>query len=434
MASTTAARRGSPRHDAGDAGAPEGVQPRPGLDDAPTPAGPGGAQRKPPQFFFPDRSPGAASDDDAAASEGGGTPRVPGGLTELSEADRFDVLEHELPSARAGKRRWAGAVLAAVALSLAAGVAVYLLAPRPPRHAPRSVWDEACSVLCQGAILEAVQSARLSADSKTFVDMPMVMDPRETLQAWAVAFGDARAAGGPPPSREELAAFVSQYFYAPGSDTVPHVQGDWQPAPPALVALRNETLRAWALGLNDLWLQLGRRIIPSVAAYQQRYSMLWQPHPLVVPGGRFAEQYFWDSAWIVTGLLHCGMTETALGVVLNLLYLADTFGFVPNGGRVYYVLPGRSQPPMLSSMVGELWAATGNVSFLATAYGALAREYVWWSGAGEYGHAVAIMEPEGGAGNASSSSGGGRQPRTHILNRYVTDQHIPRPEVRPADT
>lgn len=144
-------------------------------------------------------------------------------------------------------------------------------------------------MFCMGRLLEAVQSARLSHDSKTFVDMPMVMDPAETRAAFAVAFGDGSSAGAgssPPPSKEQLAAFVSQYFYTAGSDTVPHVPSDFQPAPPQLAALGNDTLRAFAFGVHDLWLQLGRRIIPSVHDYQQRFSLLWQPHPLIVPGGR----------------------------------------------------------------------------------------------------------------------------------------------------
>lgn len=148
------------------------------------------------------------------------------------------------------------------------------------------------------------------------------------------------------------------------------------------------------------------------------------------------ESYYWDTYWCILGLLRSGMASTASGMLLNLVYLADTFGFVPNGGRVYYVLPGRSQPPLLSSMVRTLYAATGNASLVAHSYGALRREYSWWMGAGEYGHAVTIEEAEQGwDGSGGADDGGGRnatQPRrrqghTHILNRFVTDQHIPRP-------
>jgi alpha,alpha-trehalase len=154
-------------------------------------------------------------------------------------------------------------------------------------------------VFCMGRLLEAVQSARLSHDSKTFVDMPMVMDPAETRAAFAVAFGDGGGGSGgsaaPPPSKEDLAAFVSQYFFTAGSDTVPHVPADFTPAPPQLAGLANATLRAFALGVHDLWLQLGRRIIPSVHDYQQRFSLLWQPHPLIVPGGRCVRG--WRRRW-----------------------------------------------------------------------------------------------------------------------------------------
>jgi hypothetical protein len=71
----------------------------------------------------------------------------------------------------------------------------------------------------------------------------------------------------------------------------------------------------------------------------------------VVPGGRFEESYYWDSYWIIRGLLICDMTETAWGVISNLLEDVTNFGFVPNGGRIYYL--DRSQPPLLTLMIAE---------------------------------------------------------------------------------
>ena len=56
--------------------------------------------------------------------------------------------------------------------------------------------------------------------------------------------------------------------------------------------------------------------------------------------------------WIVRGLVISGMHTTACGVVENLLDTVETFGFVPNGLRVYYLT--RSQPPLLSDMVHTL--------------------------------------------------------------------------------
>jgi alpha,alpha-trehalase len=121
---------------------------------------------------------------------------------------------------------------------------------------------------------------------------------------------------------------------------------------------------------------------------------------------------FADSYWTVLGLVHSNMTKTAIGVVENLLHLLDLFGFVPNGGRIYYALPGRSQPPLLSSMVEEIYLATNNVTILAESYNSLLREYSFWMEQGPYGHAVSI-----------SANG-----QSYSLNRYVTDQVTPRPE------
>jgi neutral trehalase len=322
--------------------------------------------------------------------------------------------------------------------------------------------ERACELFCEGPVLAAVQSARLYNDSKTFVDMPALMDPPDIHAAFAARFPDyvasfSEAQGGPlppHPPRDALLEFVRGHFGAPGSDLVPWVPPDWSPLPPQLVAVRNETLRLYVLGLNDLWLQLGRRLVDGVRAHPARHTLLHLPHPFIVPGGRFIETYYWDSYWIVLGLLRSGMRATAEGVVLNLVHLTAQLGFAPNGARAYYAVPGRAQPPLLSQMVREVFRASGNVTFLEHCYAALTHEYSWWMQIGtEYGHAVLVEEgrvggdddddeegeggivEEGGEDfipgqprrRRSSSSSRGRG-RTHVLNRYVTDQHIPRPE------
>jgi alpha,alpha-trehalase len=40
-------------------------------------------------------------------------------------------------------------------------------------------------------------------------------------------------------------------------------------------------------------------------------------------GGRFREFYYWDTFWILKGLLFSEMYETARGVILNLAYMVD---------------------------------------------------------------------------------------------------------------
>lgn len=94
------------------------------------------------------------------------------------------------------------------------------------------------------------------------------------------------------------------------------------------------------------------------------------------------------------------------------LWLVSEFGFVPNGGRVYYL--GRSQPPLLSEMVGAVFAATQNLTFLTHALPRLETEYGFFmSHTTHGGHAVEF------AVNASF---------TATLNRFVTALGRPRPE------
>lgn len=54
-------------------------------------------------------------------------------------------------------------------------------------------------------------------------------------------------------------------------------------------------------------------------------------HHILAIGGRFREIYYWDTYWVIRGLLVSGMRQTAKGMVENLLQLVEDFGFVPNG-------------------------------------------------------------------------------------------------------
>lgn len=52
------------------------------------------------------------------------------------------------------------------------------------------------------------------------------------------------------------------------------------------------------------------------------------------------------------------------------------YGFVPNGGRVYYT--HRSQPPLLIQMVDAYITSTGDMEFLRSVLPALFMEYEFW--------------------------------------------------------
>ena len=87
--------------------------------------------------------------------------------------------------------------------------------------------------------------------------------------------------------------------------------------------IRDLSLRAWALELNKIWKDLGRAIHLNVTQNPQRYSLIDVPNPFIIPGGRFFEFYYWDTYWIVNGILLCEMNETARGMIENLANMVE---------------------------------------------------------------------------------------------------------------
>jgi alpha,alpha-trehalase len=292
-------------------------------------------------------------------------------------------------------------------------------------------------IYCRGPLLHTVQMAGVFSDSKHFVDMPIktnscafdVLVDFERRELSLTSFAPDQR---PESHVTALRAFLNEHFDAPGSDLLPVTPVDFVDAsePPRLAAIRDPALREWAMALHRLWRSLGRVPHPRVQSSLLRAKPLvgtgaepkrtrrQAQNVLIVPGGRFRESYYWDSYWIVHGLLASNMHVTARGVVDNLLEYAAEFGFVPNGGRVYYLT--RSQPPMLSEMVRLVSESDADVGvdkdYLGVALPVLEREYAFWMRRGPDGHAV---EVEWRAGNTSESL---------VLNRYTSASNHPRPE------
>jgi alpha,alpha-trehalase len=60
----------------------------------------------------------------------------------------------------------------------------------------------------------------------------------------------------------------------------------------------------------------------------------------------------------------------------NFFSIIDRFGFIPNGGRIYYSM--RSQPPLLAGMVKSYVDTTGDYEFAKSAVETLVREHEFW--------------------------------------------------------
>ncbi|XP_073785695.1 trehalase isoform X2 [Danio rerio] len=245
--------------------------------------------------------------------------------------------------------------------------------------------------------------AKLFDDDKYFVDMTLTTAPEVVLEAFtnlSSVFPDKAV-----PSLE-LKKFLQTYFKEPGNEFERWTPTDWHSKPNFLSKVSDSKYRSWAEELHSLWKSLGRKIRDDVRDHPELYSQIYTPHPVVVPGGRFRELYYWDSYWVINGLLLSEMTETARGMILNFVYLVERYGIVPNGGRVYY--ERRSQPPFLPLMVERFYEATGDKDFLRQVLPALEREYSFWM----QNRSVDVVTSE----------------LTHILNRYNVPVDHPRPE------
>lgn len=195
---------------------------------------------------------------------------------------------------------------------------------------------------------------------------------------------------------------------------MPHTPVDYDADPSDfLPKVRNAAARTWGLQVHSLWPSLTRLVSPDVEREPDRHTLLPLRHPFVVPGERFREVYYWDSYWVIRGLLASKMTETAAGMVDNFLSIVETHGFVPNGTRTYY--ENRSQPPFLSRMVRAIFAETGDLSLATRALPLLLQEYEFWT---SEPHEVVIRDGQG---------------RVHRLSRYGAHWDQPRPECSTID-
>lgn len=88
-------------------------------------------------------------------------------------------------------------------------------------------------------------------------------------------------------------------------------------------------------------------------------SLLGLPYTYLVPSYRektgfdYNEMYYWDSYFMVMGLLTNSNQALNEGILEDLIYQFKRFKIIPNASRTY--LTGRSQPPFLSSLILDIY-------------------------------------------------------------------------------
>ncbi|XP_074315976.1 putative trehalase isoform X2 [Silene latifolia] len=266
------------------------------------------------------------------------------------------------------------------------------------------------------SFLEKIQETALNTfgptnfDPKLYIDLSL----KSSLSVTEEAFGKLSRSQNGSVSEAELGKFVEEYLNGAGSDLVYVDPVDFVREPHGfLTKVKNKEVREWALEVHGLWKNLSRKVSEDVKKEPQMHTLLPLPHPCVIPGSRFREVYYWDSYWVIRGLLASKMHHTAKAIVTNLIYFVEKYGFVLNGARSYYT--NRSQPPLLSSMVYEIYQTTGDMSLVKRALPALIKEHEFWNSGI---HKVTIHDSKGGS---------------HVLSRYYAMWNKPRPESYTTD-
>lgn len=241
----------------------------------------------------------------------------------------------------------------------------------------------------RGPLFDAVQSAHLFHDDKVFVDAVLKTDPEEILKNYELVKNKENF---------NLEEFIHQHF------TLPQEKEENFITTPDI-----------SVYIEKMWDLLTRSF-----KLKENYSTLISlPFPHIVPGGRFREVYYWDSYFIIEGLVVSQRFDLIENIVKNLAFLIDQFGFVPNGNRFYYLT--RSQQPYFSLII-DLLHREGLEALSLSFYPQLLREYHFWMN----GENLLTEEKPSHKRVVMLKNG-------HILNRYFDEVNHPREEAYSKD-
>lgn len=89
---------------------------------------------------------------------------------------------------------------------------------------------------------------------------------------------------------------------------------------------------------------------------KDRFVHIGMPNKFVCPNAEIYrdDQFYWDSYFIITGLVVSDRVSLAKGMIDNLLALQKRFNIIPMRNRFYNI--GTSQLPLLTSMIEEVYS------------------------------------------------------------------------------
>lgn len=66
-----------------------------------------------------------------------------------------------------------------------------------------------------------------------------------------------------------------------------------------LPKVAHQGVRNCALEVHSLWKNLIRKVSDKVLEHPELHTLLPLKHPVIIPGSRFQEVYYWDSYWVI---------------------------------------------------------------------------------------------------------------------------------------
>ncbi|KAJ6455467.1 trehalase [Mycena sanguinolenta] len=285
---------------------------------------------------------------------------------------------------------------------------------------PTQAWCPS-QVFCAGPLLQTLNLAGIFTDPKTIVDKPTSKSPQAVLSDFAALPGNTTVTEG------QIVSFVDADFSGEGQELIAVELPQFTNTPAFLNNVSDPLLKAFAQTVHGFWSQLVRGTNTSTLCdgVKCASTLIQLNHTLVVPGafpciryfdlltscvtgGRFREQYYWDSFWIVEGLLESQLYSVANGTLQNFMDEIELFGFIPNGGRIYYL--NRSQPPLFIQMLARYVAVTNDTSILTRALPLAERELDFW----QNNRTMNVTSPFTN--------------KTHAMAHYAAGNTAPRPE------
>ncbi|KAJ1348639.1 hypothetical protein KIN20_003989 [Parelaphostrongylus tenuis] len=178
-----------------------------------------------------------------------------------------------------------------------------------------------------------------------------------------------------PITRTEFQRFCIRNF-----ENVPYLKNvslpDFKAWPTFFSLIKNKEHLKLVKSLNLKWNKLSRKFTDDVFHNASFYPIVPVKDAFIVPGGKFEIFFYWDSYWILKGLLLSEMFHTAEGMLQNFADILANDGFIPNSGSVQ--LSRRTQPPLFVQMVKDYFTITKRTDSLKRWISAMDIEMNFW--------------------------------------------------------